>query len=272
MADWYPQATKTSGSDAGIFLTGYTKRGVLHTTQGGTVTGAISAYKRSNSWPHFTVGQDGKVHQHIPISKAARALQNLSGGVETNRAGAIQIEVVGFAAVTVWPQVQVEAVRALMRWIEAQTGIQPIGVKQGGPEQYGLHNPLEFTNEQWKTYNGWCGHQNVPENLHWDPGAIDIYTLLPITEIKPMFNPPLDLEPIAAYVLQNGGFYQGASSGALYAFGAPPIRGANGQPWFAGRVLAELYRSDDSTVPEHLRVPGGVAIRTTSNEWYIRLP
>lgn len=271
MTDWYPQAIKTSlGNGAGSFLVGYTKRGVLHTTEGGSVSGAIGAYKNANSWPHFTVGQDGKVYQHLSLSVAARALENLSGGIETNRAGAIQLEVVGFASQTVWPAAQVQALKALMRWIETQTGIQPKGLKFGSSEQYGLKNPLEFTNEQWKVFNGWCGHQHVPENRHWDPGAIDIYTLLPPKEISPMFNPPLDLEPIAAYTQANGGFYQVASSGALYAFGAPAIRGANGQSWFAGRVAAELYKSDDPIVP--FPAPGGVAIRSTSNEWYVLLP
>lgn len=178
MATWYPGATIITGNNAGTFVAGYTKKGILHTTEGSTAAGAIQAYKNANSWPHFTV--HFTVYQHIAIDKAARALKNLSGGVETNRGGAIQIEVVGFASEAgAWPAGQVAALKKLMRWIEAETGIKPHGPVFGSNAQYGLNNPLEFTNAYWKTFDGWCGHQHVPENKHWDPGAINIATLLP---------------------------------------------------------------------------------------------
>lgn len=270
MANWYPTALKTAlGNDSGSFVAGYAKKGVLHTTEGSSASGAIGAYRNINAWPHFTVDQLGNVYQHIPLDKAARALENPPGGVETNRGGAIQIEVVGFASKPVWPEAQKKAMRALMRWIESQTGIKPEGVKFGSSEQFGLKNPLEFPPNTWITYNGWCGHQHVPENSHWDPGAINIYDLLPTQEVKPMFDPPLILEPIAAYLFQNGGIYQVATTGALYAFGAPGIRGPNGEPYFQGRKAAELYKSDDPVIPANIpKAPGGVTIRATSGEWY----
>lgn len=186
---WYPQATKSLGNDSGSFVAGYAFKGVLHTTEGGSASGAIAAYKKANSWPHFTVDQNGKVYQHIPINKAARALENISGGVETNRGGAIQIEVVGFAAKTIWPAAQIDAMKSLMRWIEAQTGIKQIPLAFGNSSQYGLKNPLEFSPAYWKTFNGWCGHQHVPENRHWDPGAINLGILF-----EPVL-PPIPVPP-----------------------------------------------------------------------------
>lgn len=177
MADWYDKAIKSQGNDAGSFATGYQKKGVLHTTEGTSAAGAIGAYKKHNSWPHFTVDPAGKVYQHVGINRAARSLQNLSGGVETNRGGAIQIEVVGYASKPNWPVAQANAMRALMRWVEAQTGIRQIGPKFGSSEQYGLKNPFELTGAQWIVFNGWCGHQHIPENSHWDPGAIELPTL-----------------------------------------------------------------------------------------------
>lgn len=188
MADWYPSASKSLGNDSGSFVSGYAKKGVLHTTEGGSASGAIGAYRASNSWPHFTVDKNGKVYQHIALSRAGRALQNLSGGVETNRGGAIQIEVVGYASRPAWPVAQVNALKNLMRWIEAQTGIRQYGPKFGGENQYGRGNPLEFSGSYWKTFNGWCGHQHVPENSHWDPGAIDLTVLLVATPV-PVPNP-----------------------------------------------------------------------------------
>ena len=184
--DWYPQAIKSSGNSSGTFDKTYPKRGVIHTTEGSSAAGAIQAYRNNNSWPHFTVAANGEIYQHVSISQAARSMENRSGGVETNRAGAIQIEVVGFASRPNWPGSQILAMRSLMRWIEAEMGVQPTGPRFGSGEQYGLKNPLEFTNEQWRAFKGWCGHQHVPENSHWDPGAIDLSLLLPVIPTPPV--------------------------------------------------------------------------------------
>lgn len=61
-------------------------------------------------------------------------------------------------------------------------------------------------------------------------------------KVKPMFNPPLSLQPIVAEADDpDGGVYLLGLDGSLYAFGgAPAIRGANGQPWFDGRKGAQL--------------------------------
>ena len=226
MADWYPTATKSPGNDAGSFVAGYAPRGVLHTTEGSSATGAIDAYKKNNSWPHFTVDQAGKVYQHIPLSKAARALENAPGGVETNRAAAIQAEVVGFASKTSWPEAQIVGLRLLMRWIEKETGIKAQGPTFGSSEQYGLKNPFEFTNAQWVTFNGWCGHQHVPENRHWDPGAINLATLLPppsvtvpasyFTEVFVPFTVP---RPQGGYIIVGG-------DGGVFTFEGAPFFGS----------------------------------------------
>ncbi len=198
---WYPQADRTvPGNNAGDFLTG-PRRGVLHTTEGGSATGAFGAYRTHNSWPHFTVGQGGKVYQHVSLDKAARSLQNQSGGVETNRQGAIQIEVVGYASKPNWPLAQVGAMILLMRWIEATAGVKPVAPVFGDSKQYGLRNPLEFTPSEWNAFNGWCGHQHVPENSHWDPGAIAIANLLPTEATMPDAPPPnIDIQSPPGFV------------------------------------------------------------------------
>lgn len=139
---WYPRRAGTIlGNSGGSWAAGYPARGVLHTTEGSTASGATSAYSKNNSWPHFTVGPTGKVFQHLAINVAARALKNLSGGVETNRAHAIQIEIVGFAGK---PQEhskeQLDALRELMRWVELNTGIKNHSnglVWKPYPESYG---------------------------------------------------------------------------------------------------------------------------------------
>jgi hypothetical protein len=39
---------------------------------------------------------------------------------------------------------------------------------------YGSNAPQRLTDGQWEGFNGICGHQHVPNNTHWDPGAFDI--------------------------------------------------------------------------------------------------
>lgn len=59
---------------------------VHHTTEGGSAAGAMAAFARNRSDPHFTV--DGtSIFQHIDTSEGARALRNDPGGVQTNVSG-----------------------------------------------------------------------------------------------------------------------------------------------------------------------------------------
>ncbi len=101
------------------------------------------------------------------------------------------------------------------------------------------------------------------------------YLISPISPpqgaVVAMYTPNLILEPIAAYLAYNGGFYLCADSGALYAFDAPGIRGPNGKDYFIGRHVAKLYPGDstDPIIPTYIaRVAGGIIIETTSGEWY----
>lgn len=143
---------------------------VHHTTEGGSAAGAFAAFKKNRSDPHFTV--DGTtIYQHIDTAKAARALRNLGGGVETNRWSAIQIEVVG-TATKVKPRPTLENVARLCRWLEKTHAIPSVW-PNGAPKPFapggkdpGGHNRAAST---WKTQGGHYGHSNVPENIHWDP-------------------------------------------------------------------------------------------------------
>lgn len=200
---WYPPSRTTARFDgAGPFFAG-PKRGVLHTTEGATLEGAISAYIKNNAYPHFTYERSRRiVEQHIPINVAATALVNSAGGVETNRLGAIQIEIVGTCDpankdrmyfVPEMDQTGLNDLIALMMWIEEQTGIQPYAaLVKSYPASYGSNNGVRFSGNFWHDFNGWCGHQNVPENLHGDPGNINMTALMvrkaPEIEYGPVVN------------------------------------------------------------------------------------
>lgn len=270
----YPNADHSvKGIDAGPY-TGGPPKGLLHTTEGNNANGAIGAFKSTGSWPHFLVGEQGYVWQFIDTNLSARALQHPSGTVPTNTDHVVQIEIVGFAAQpTAHSTAQWTALKSLMRWIEGVEGVKPTSsvVFKSYPASYGINNGVRLTDNQWDNYAAWLGHMHCPHNDHGDPGAIDINSLLPPKEVKPMYSPLLVLEPIAAMLKYNGGVYLVADSGALYAFGAPGIIGANGQSYFAGRHAALLYPGDttDPEVPAYIRrVVGGLIIRTTSNEFY----
>jgi N-acetylmuramoyl-L-alanine amidase-like protein len=228
---WYPTANTTVlGNSAGAFDTSYPMRGVIHTTEGASATGAFAAYRNANSWPHFTVGMDGIVYQHIPVNVAARSLKNASGGVETNRAGAIQIEVCGKAAQPNWPLAQVQAMILLMRWLEQETGIRPVAPAFHGGGAAAVA-PFRFSPADWRQFGGWCGHQHVPENDHWDPGALVIANLLP-TEVSMPENPTPNIDiqsppgfvaaSIAALCDSNGvctGYLILGTDGGVFGFG-----------------------------------------------------
>lgn len=174
---WYPAAKQDEMENAGEFIVGPPPRGVLHTTEGSNYAGAKRAYLDNRSAPHFTVDWRD-VYQHIPLDRAARALRPGRGDVETNRWSAIQIEVVAKAANPDWSWETKESTRLLMAWIESQTGIEPKPPEQGFAATSDEAARQRMTAEHWRDWDGWCGHQHVPFNDHWDPGAAPMDHLL----------------------------------------------------------------------------------------------
>lgn len=181
MVDWYPAAQVRRYRLDGGAMTGGPPRIVLHTTE----TAGVPRYgdpAGANSAPHFTVTPDGSVLQHHPISRAARALRNVSGGVQTNRQGlhCVQVEIVGWAKNgSNLPAAQAAALRRLVAWARAETGADARfrSISRGG-HCYGVTSPCRMTVREWIELDGVCGHQEVPENAHWDPGAFDVATVL----------------------------------------------------------------------------------------------
>jgi hypothetical protein len=206
---WYPIAVLRKADKAGLSFTGAPYRGVLHTTEGKTAAGSFSVYDAKGYWPHFTATFEAglfKIWQHLPINVGAYALKNVSGGVETNRQNAIQIELVGSCDVANrdwgpqyvenFPPAYLAGIAAWMRWIETQTGVDRVAVPgwKTYPASYGTSNGVRMSSAEWQGWNGWCGHQHVPENLHGDPGLIDIDALLGVTALPPQEEPVTDAE------------------------------------------------------------------------------
>src|SRR3954454_3014035 len=92
----HPHAVQQPLGDSGPYDTSYPARIVWHTTEGDTYPGP-SIYHGTN--PHFTCDfKRKKLFQHCPIDRSAKALVNAAGGVETNHANAVQVELVGRAS------------------------------------------------------------------------------------------------------------------------------------------------------------------------------
>ena len=142
---------------------------VHHTTEGSSAQGAFAAYAKNRSDPHFTVDRT-KVFQHIDTGVAARSLRNDAGGPQTNRDGAIQIEIVGFAGSTKDAQT-LRNVARLCRWIEGVHGVPriwpagPPKAAKNGKDPGGHKRDAAI----WTSSMGHYGHSHVPENSHWDP-------------------------------------------------------------------------------------------------------
>lgn len=174
---WHPTAVRNVQVDrSGGSFTTDTRRGVLHTTEG-------TRLPNYDNPPHFTIGRNRagnpvQLWQHYPVTIAARALRHPAGTPETNRHGAIQIEIIGSAAnmatlATDDPDL-FDALGRWMRWVETTTGVANTAPHAFG----GRDDHARLDDAQWAASTGWVGHQHVPHNNHWDPGRIDIAGLL----------------------------------------------------------------------------------------------
>jgi hypothetical protein len=157
--------------------------GVLHTTQGSSLSSALGAFRDNNSWPHITCGGPDRVKiQHLSLDVPARALFNTSAGGRTNREPlVVQIEILGRAEESHdWPEEYLE-------WLGSEV-VGPVARAVGIPlttsvtffgEDAGFvlaeaTSRQRLSAEAYDTYAGWLGHQHVPENKHWDPGKLDV--------------------------------------------------------------------------------------------------
>jgi hypothetical protein len=172
---------------------------VLHTTEGTTWPG----YEGGATAPTYTALPDFAAKRlvwraHFPDERSSRALRNEAGGVETNTLNVVQVELVGTCDPgshkrwgdtphIYWPEAPHWALRDLAVFLadmHKRHGIK-LHAPQflGYPASYG-DSPVRFAFAQWRDFYGVCGHQHVPENVHGDPGAIDIAKVLRIARRK----------------------------------------------------------------------------------------
>jgi len=178
---------------------------VLHTTEGRTLPG----YDGGAMAPNLTAVPDLAAkklnwYQHFDIDRSSRALQNLSGGVETNTLNVTQVELVGTcdpathrewgsAPHIYWPEAPdwaLQEVAEFLAWMHAQHGVPLSGPAKwpAYPGSYGSSSGARMSGAVWNAFKGVCGHLHVPENNHGDPGAIDFDRIIALA--KGTITPP----------------------------------------------------------------------------------
>lgn len=145
--------------------------------------GVLATWKRGSGLPtQYLVDAPNRVAARcVPDNVGSYALEDLAGGVRTNRAGTrlIQMEIVGHAA-----QLTQEFDAAtwawlgdLLRQICAANGIPytyPAPFATSPAPAYGINAPQRLTAAAYVATAGIIGHQHVPENVHSDPGAFPL--------------------------------------------------------------------------------------------------
>lgn len=176
------QEWEAPGNGSGSF-TSRVDKATLHSTEGGSIEGAIAAYRSHNGWPHKTVDyRKGRrrVARHVGFDQAARALRNTSAPGQTNRAGTIQYELVANAATILsqydeqdWIDLGRDVIGPdcrslgipLVCTVEMPTYPPPNGERLG-------RESTRLTHPEMAATVGIVGHCNWPENTHGDPGPL----------------------------------------------------------------------------------------------------
>lgn len=213
MIAWLPDVERIDSPwSGGTYLTGVPWRFVAHTTEvvPSSLAGAKAMAARHPHPPHLWAWpQRGWLGQTVPLDRSAAALVQPPGvpaSHRTNKARAIQVEIIGHAAETpTWP-------KDWWEWLGSAV-LAPV-VAAGYPINLGrIANLLPYPPSYgqttarmgwstWLAFDGLCAHLNVPGNLHGDIGAgrLDLMAAAAKAELhppappKPKPPPPADLE------------------------------------------------------------------------------
>src|SRR5215218_1875635 len=159
---WFPGAdlSRKASVDGGSILGGRPKC-LWHDTE----TMGLPSYS-TGYFPNMTIC-GSTPYQHIPADRAARALRNPDGGVQTNRWNVFQIEVCGYAN-----RVQyVRVMRDVAQWLKEARGCPLVCTVDTlpYPQSYG-NTSVRLSGSAWSDYTGHLFHMSAPENDHGDPG------------------------------------------------------------------------------------------------------
>lgn len=179
----YPEATWKGDGQSGGSYVGLPFRVVLHTTE----TSGVPGYDNGATAPHITyVPKTRRWVQHTDFNIASRVLRNPPGGVQTNRGNALQVEIVCYSAKNIADQRtsrlwvgdltgdHYQDLRDFLAWTYTAFDVSSLWPgKQAFSSREANAPGFRMTDLEWNEFDGVCAHQHVPENTHWDTGALD---------------------------------------------------------------------------------------------------
>lgn len=178
-----------------------------------TETYVLPGYRGGVDAPNLTVGPDFAAKrlrwwQHHDLDRSSRALVNAPGGVETNTLNVCQVEIIATCDPTThakWlreghphlytPELPDWAVRDLAdfaKFMYTHHGVPLTSdvIWKAYPASYGASNGVRMSFTKWEGFEGHCGHQHAPENLHGDPGAFPMRAILDRAKGDPVVTAP----------------------------------------------------------------------------------
>lgn len=149
---------------------------VIHTTE-------TTGFPNYDWPPHITYHIDeDRGQRHVDGRLGAYALRSPGGGRSPNyQAGPVfQIEVVAFARESPtqpdwWYQRLARLIADVCTDWKIPLVFHPAGFT--GSQAYGESGVNRISWENYRQFTGILGHQHVPYNTHWDPGALNIQRL-----------------------------------------------------------------------------------------------
>lgn len=148
------------------------KKLLLHSTEGSSIEGAISAYRKYP--PHLICDYRTKRRiQHISLDKCSYSLK----GSESDDEPAVQVEIVGFShRAPDWPVEMLdwlcaEVFHPIRKLWPFDLKAPPQGFKsdRDGIALAVASSPIRFTRKEFEQFGGICAHQHVPPpDTHWD--------------------------------------------------------------------------------------------------------
>lgn len=202
---WYPQATRVEPKSFNRQKLTRHEKQVLHTTESKSYSPNSASYYGHQLWPTATAAKFGgrwQIFQHLPINIMSAAMRNLVGGVETNRDGCVQLEIAWVAAEGhLLPTEALDVISDWMWFVHQETGIPWVFVDQFHyyPPENGIklgQEPWRLRGAAWDNFKGNLGHQHADENVHGDPGKMNVGHI--IFRHLPIITPP----PIPGGIMQ----------------------------------------------------------------------
>jgi hypothetical protein len=134
-----------------------------------------------------------QVRQCVSLSRGAKALWNDPGGVETNLNGCVWQVEIHMKSPDPRDPTRPDLTDDQYRWL-AEAVLVPLAKEAAArgwpldldntpeagviPGSAMVNAPQRFSFAQWVNFRGNCGHRHVPENDHWDAGALNLPKLV----------------------------------------------------------------------------------------------